>query len=64
MSVPNPPLVALRPLPLPVDSDEPVAAAHAAQPWLNWCTSVIDRAFGFELRDEEMRQLLGHDRMR
>jgi hypothetical protein len=32
---------------------------RAEKPWLNWCYSVIDHAFGFDLRDEELRQLLG-----
>lgn len=37
---------------------------RAETPWLNWCYSVIDHAFGFDLRDEELRQLLGSDRIR
>jgi len=37
---------------------------RAETPWLNWCYSVIDHAFGFDLRDEELRQLLGSDHAR
>jgi hypothetical protein len=59
MSVPNPHLAELRSLSLGVDSSEADTAPLATPPWLNWCSSVIDHAFGFDLRKEELRQLLG-----
>lgn len=37
---------------------------RAETPWLDWCYQVIDGAFGFDLRDEELRQLLGPGRHR
>jgi hypothetical protein len=32
--------------------------------WLEWCTAIVDRCFGFELREEELKTLLGKDRRR
>lgn len=71
MSVPNHYLTELR---RPSEADDaatvPLAAPQVArahgiarvfEPARDWCYGVIDRAFGFDLREEELRELRGSE---